>query len=84
VAGSFTQLGTYANTDETVHVQLELEDIKAGYLNTIERISSSDDALTSDGFPGFWLGGHDDNRPTYLDNFVATDLVPPSQLLGCV
>lgn len=79
VSGSFTLLGSFSQTisaGNTYNLKLEIRDAaKKVYIDSVERISSADNAITADGRAGM-TGGFNITNSTglHVDNFVATDL----------
>lgn len=78
VSGGFTSLGSSSqtlSTSTTYAVVEELRDAgKKGYVDTVERISSADNAITSAGFAGVRpYGVATGSTGFHLDNFAASD-----------
>lgn len=56
VSGTYTSLGTFSSGSNTGTIKLQVTDAaKKVFVDGTERISSSDNALTSAGAPGFWF-----------------------------
>lgn len=78
--GTFTSLGTFAQTltnDQAYHLKLEIRTAtKKVYIDGVERISSTDDTLTTTGLAGIRLRGSNtttDSAGTHIDAFTAAD-----------
>lgn len=82
VAGVTTSLGTYADTPTagaSRTAKLEIRDAtKKAFIDGIERISSTDNAITAAGNAGIRMNQlvtPDDTKAIHLDNFQASDPV---------
>lgn len=73
VAESFTLLGSYGTSAGNTVVKLEIRDAaKKLYVDGVERVSSSDNAITAAGKAGFY--NYDQyNSGLLIDNFSASD-----------
>lgn len=78
VSGSYTLLGSYSqslSTSTSYAILLEIRDAtKKVYIDTVERISSTDNAVASAGKAGVWLENGSDSTGYHIDNFVASDV----------
>lgn len=83
VAGVFTSLGTFAQTltvDQTYATTLEIRDAaKKGYVDGVERVSSTDNAITA----ADRVGVYSDSASTstthiHIDNLSAVDAAAPA------
>lgn len=81
VSGTFTSLGSYAQTltaGNSYTVKLEIRDAaKKVYVDTVERISSTDNAITAAGRAGFYLWRDlvaSNTTGFHLDSITASDV----------
>lgn len=84
VGGTYTSLGTFTQTltdEQTYAIKLAIRDAtKKGYVATVERISSADNAITAANRAGLLLRVGSNTTGFHLDGFDASDLatgLPP-------
>ena len=77
VTGTTTELGSYTQSltnDQAYALKLEIRDAaKKLYVDSVERISSGDNAITAANSAGARCTGGSDTTGYHLDNLVATD-----------
>jgi hypothetical protein len=82
VAGAATTLGSFAGTREaagvTTVIRLECKNAtKKLFSDGVERVSSTDNAITAAGKAGLWLEGDvTDSQGVHVDNYDASDVSP--------
>jgi hypothetical protein len=79
VAGAETNLGSHALTpvaSETHTIKLQIRDAaKKVFVDTVERISSADNAITATGKAGVkWVGAQTSTTTIHMDDFSVNDL----------
>lgn len=76
-AGTTSTLATYSGDSPngtTRTIKLEIRDAtKKGYVGGVERVSSTDNAVTATGLPGIYWDGN--STGTQMDNWSSTDYV---------
>lgn len=87
VSGTFTLLGTYSQSlsdNSSYTVRLEITDAtKKVFVDGVERISSTDNAITAAGRAGMrWRNSTTNQTGLRLDNFSATDISAASGVTG--